>query len=42
MELVRKTAARSVEEGGRTLIHAAVTASPETNGKFLKNNKIDP
>jgi len=42
MGLVRKTAARNVEEGGRTLIHASVVASSDTNGKFIRNNKIDP
>ncbi|KAK0751730.1 hypothetical protein B0T18DRAFT_436004 [Schizothecium vesticola] len=31
-----------MELGGRTLVHAAVAASAETNGKFLRNNKIDP
>ncbi|KAK0614764.1 hypothetical protein B0T14DRAFT_463325 [Immersiella caudata] len=42
MGFVRKSAARTVQEGGRTLIHAAVVASAETNGKFLRNNKIEP
>lgn len=40
LRLVRKMVARTVEEGGRTLIHAAVVASEETSGKFLRNNQI--
>jgi NAD(P)-dependent dehydrogenase (short-subunit alcohol dehydrogenase family) len=42
MGFVRKSAARTVQEGGRTLIHAAVVAGQETNGKFLRNNRVDP
>ncbi|KAK0650040.1 hypothetical protein B0T16DRAFT_411069 [Cercophora newfieldiana] len=42
MRLVRRLVARTVEEGGRTLIHAAVVASSESNGKFLRNNQISP
>ncbi|KAL7913117.1 hypothetical protein GGI35DRAFT_274744 [Trichoderma velutinum] len=42
MGLVRKTMARTVEEGARTLIFASVVAGPETNGKFLQHNKVDP
>ncbi|KAL7946393.1 hypothetical protein V8C42DRAFT_344242 [Trichoderma barbatum] len=42
MEFIRKSAGRTVEEGARTLIYATVVAGPETNGKFLQHNKIDP
>lgn len=42
MGLVRKSMARTVEEGARTLIFASVVAGPETNGKFLQHNKVDP
>jgi len=42
MGLVRKTMARTVEEGARTLIYAAVVAGAETSGKFMQNNRIDP
>lgn len=42
MQLVRKTVARTVQEGGRTLIHAAVVAGADTSGKFLRNEKVDP
>ncbi|EHK24808.1 uncharacterized protein TRIVIDRAFT_146040 [Trichoderma virens Gv29-8] len=42
MVLVRKSMGRTVEEGARTLIYATVVAGPETNGKFLQHNKVDP
>ncbi|KAL7954616.1 hypothetical protein V8C34DRAFT_293799 [Trichoderma compactum] len=42
MGLVRKSMARTVAEGARTLIFASVVAGPETNGKFLQHNKVDP
>jgi len=41
MSIIRKFVARTVEEGGRTLIYAAVIAGPETHGKFIQNNKVD-
>jgi NAD(P)-dependent dehydrogenase (short-subunit alcohol dehydrogenase family) len=42
MSIVRKFMARTVEEGGRALIYAAIIAGPETHGKFIQNNKVDP
>ena len=42
MGLVRKTMARTVEEGARTIIYASVVAGAETGGKFMQSNKIDP
>ncbi|KAL7817790.1 NAD(P)-binding protein [Trichoderma gracile] len=42
MGLLRKSTGRTVEEGARTLIFATVVAGPETNGKFLQHNQIDP
>ena len=42
MGLIRKSTGRTVEEGARTLIYATVVAGPETNGKFLQHNQIDP
>jgi len=41
MSLVRRFAGRTPEEGARTLIYASAVAGPETNGKFMQNNKID-
>jgi NAD(P)-dependent dehydrogenase (short-subunit alcohol dehydrogenase family) len=41
MGWVRKTAARTVEEGARTLVFAAVVAGEETNGRFLSSNRLD-
>jgi NAD(P)-dependent dehydrogenase (short-subunit alcohol dehydrogenase family) len=41
MGWVRKTAARTVEEGARTLVYAAAVAGEETSGKFLQQNKVD-
>lgn len=41
MSVVRRAAGRTVQEGARTLIYASAVAGPETNGKFLQNNKID-
>ncbi|KAK1250832.1 hypothetical protein MKX07_005387 [Trichoderma sp. CBMAI-0711] len=42
MGLLRKSTGRTVEEGARTLIYAAVVAGTETNGKFLQHNQVDP
>ncbi|KAL6891180.1 NAD(P)-binding protein [Trichoderma longibrachiatum] len=42
MGLIRQSTGRTVEEGARTLVYAAVVAGPETNGKFLQHNQIDP
>lgn len=42
MFVVRKLMARTVDEGARTIIYAAVVAGQETHGKFLQNNKVDP
>ena len=39
---VRKVRARSLEVGGRILVYASVVAGPETHGKFLHHNKIEP
>jgi NAD(P)-dependent dehydrogenase (short-subunit alcohol dehydrogenase family) len=41
MGWVRRTAARTVEEGARTLVFAAVVAGQGTSGKFLQQNKVD-
>lgn len=41
MGWVRKTAARTVEEGARTLVYAAVVAGEETSGRFLQHNRVD-
>lgn len=40
--LMRRFTGRTVEEGARTLIYASVVAGPDTNGKFLQHNKVDP
>ncbi|KAK3315577.1 hypothetical protein B0H66DRAFT_584006 [Apodospora peruviana] len=40
MQLVRRSFARTVEEGARTLIYASVVAGVESNGKFLQNNEV--
>lgn len=37
MILFRKTYGRTLEEGGRTLVHASAIAGPETNGKFVQH-----
>ena len=42
MGMVRKTMARPVEEGARTLIYASAIASGETNGKFMRDNAVHP
>lgn len=42
MSVLRKLMARTVDEGARTIIYAAVVAGQETHGKFLQNNKVDP
>ncbi|KAJ5418894.1 uncharacterized protein N7487_002444 [Penicillium crustosum] len=42
MYVLRKLMARTVDEGARTLIYAAVVAGEETHGKFLQSNKVDP
>jgi len=42
MFIYRKIAARGVEEGSRTLIYASALAGPETHGKFLQHNKVNP
>ncbi|KGO71512.1 Short-chain dehydrogenase/reductase SDR [Penicillium italicum] len=42
MFVVRKLMARTVDEGARTIIYAAVVAGQETHGKFLQSNKVDP
>ncbi|RFU76891.1 hypothetical protein TARUN_5341 [Trichoderma arundinaceum] len=42
MLFFRRSAGRTVEEGARTLIYATTVAGPETNGKFLQNNKVHP
>lgn len=38
----RKLAARDVVEGSRTIIYASAVAGPDTHGKFLRNNNVDP
>ncbi|EFX06668.1 short chain dehydrogenase reductase [Grosmannia clavigera kw1407] len=40
--LARLVAGRSVQQGARTLVYAAVVGGPETNGTFLQQNKIHP
>jgi NAD(P)-dependent dehydrogenase (short-subunit alcohol dehydrogenase family) len=42
MSVVKQFMARDVAEGGRTLIYASAVAGPETHGKFIQNNKVDP
>lgn len=42
MYVMRKTVAKTVEEGGRALISASILAGPDTHGKFIQNNKVDP
>lgn len=37
--VMRKTMARTAEEGGRTLIHAA-EGDPETHGEYLDDCKV--
>jgi NAD(P)-dependent dehydrogenase (short-subunit alcohol dehydrogenase family) len=41
MGWVRKAAARTVEEGARTIVYAAAVAGEETNGRFLSSNRVD-
>ncbi len=41
MGWVRKTAARTVEEGARTLVYAAAVGGEGTNGRFLQQNQVD-
>ncbi|CRG91994.1 WW domain-containing oxidoreductase [Talaromyces islandicus] len=40
MYIFRKIAARTVEEGSRTVIYASVVCGQETHGKFLTSNLI--
>ncbi|KAK1750414.1 hypothetical protein QBC47DRAFT_418173 [Echria macrotheca] len=42
MVLVRGVMARDVEEGARAIVYAAAVAGPETNGKFVRNNAVEP
>ncbi|KAM0260404.1 hypothetical protein ACHAQJ_002806 [Trichoderma viride] len=42
MGVARRFMGRTVEEGARTLIYASVIAGPDTNGKFLQSNRVDP
>jgi retinol dehydrogenase-14 len=42
IRLVRKFTARDIAEGARTIIYASAVVGAETNGKFLRNNVIDP
>ncbi|KAL7924019.1 hypothetical protein ACQKWADRAFT_319885 [Trichoderma austrokoningii] len=42
MLLVRRYMGRTVEEGARTLVYASAVAGPDTNGKFMQHNKVDP
>jgi NAD(P)-dependent dehydrogenase (short-subunit alcohol dehydrogenase family) len=42
MFVMRKVMARTVEEGARTIIYAAVVAEQDTHGKLLDSNKVDP
>ncbi|OKL58735.1 hypothetical protein UA08_06320 [Talaromyces atroroseus] len=42
MTVFRALAARTVEEGSRCLIHASCIWGPESHGKFMHNNKVDP
>jgi NAD(P)-dependent dehydrogenase (short-subunit alcohol dehydrogenase family) len=41
MYVYRKFAARTVEEGSRTIIYASVVSGGETHGKFLASNLIN-
>lgn len=41
MGWVRRSMARTVEEGARTLVFAAAVAGEETNGRFMQQNEID-
>ncbi len=41
MGWVRRTAGRTVEEGARTLVYAAVVAGPESAGRFLAQNQVE-
>ncbi|KAJ5959465.1 uncharacterized protein N7479_006615 [Penicillium vulpinum] len=41
MLVVRGLMARTVDEGARTIIYAAVVAGQETHGKFLQSNQVD-
>jgi NAD(P)-dependent dehydrogenase (short-subunit alcohol dehydrogenase family) len=38
----KRLAGRSLQNGGRAVVFAAAVAGPETNGKFLANNKVHP
>lgn len=40
MHVIRKIHARTVEEGGRTYVHALTLAGPESHGQFLQHLKI--
>ncbi|KAL6902586.1 NAD(P)-binding protein [Trichoderma evansii] len=42
MAVARRSMGRTVEEGARTLVYASAVAGPDTNGKFLQHNKVDP
>ncbi|KAF9244306.1 hypothetical protein DTO013E5_5855 [Penicillium roqueforti] len=42
MAVLRRLIARTVDDGARTVIYAAVVAGQETHGKFLQSNKVDP
>jgi len=42
MNMVRKIRARPVDEGAWTLVYATLVAGPESHGKFINHNKIDP
>lgn len=42
MNLHRKLRARTVEEGARTLVYAAVIAGKEARGGFMADNEIRP
>lgn len=42
MAVARKSMGRTVEEGARTLVYASAVAGPDTNGKFMQHNKVDP
>jgi len=41
MSIVRKFMASTVEEGGRTLIYAAIIVGSLKHGKFIQNTKVD-
>lgn len=41
MYVYRKFAARTVEEGSRTVIYASVVSGRETHGKFLASNLVN-